>query len=292
MTAPVENLSKDEIGQIGAATNGIRTNVLAALDAHNRTRTRLADIVGEVSGSATQVAGASQQMASTSEESGRATGEIADAVGGIAHGAERQVQMVESARQSTEAMQDLAGKSEQIGQIVQTITGIAEQTNLLALNAAIEAPRAGEPGRGFAVVAEEVRKLAEEAQDAAQEISQLVGAIQGETSRTVDVVRQGAERTHDGASVVERTREAFLRIGGSVDDMAARVEQIAAVSNRIAVDAQSMQDSIGEVAPWPSSPRPRPRRPRRPPSRRRPRLSRSRPRRMTSPATPIASPSS
>ena len=65
---------------------------------------------------------------------------------------------------------DLGARSEQIGGIVETITGIAEQTNLLALNAAIEAARAGEQGRGFAVVAEEVRKLAEESQRAAASI--------------------------------------------------------------------------------------------------------------------------
>ena len=65
------------------------------------------------------------------------------------------------------AIRALGARSEQIGGIVETITGIAEQTNLLALNAAIEAARAGEQGRGFAVVAEEVRKLAEESQSAA-----------------------------------------------------------------------------------------------------------------------------
>ena len=77
----------------------------------------------------------------------------------------------DSSQEVTRAIGELAGKSEQIGAIVQTITGIAEQTNLLALNAAIEAARAGDQGRGFAVVADEVRKLAEESQHAAHEIS-------------------------------------------------------------------------------------------------------------------------
>ena len=79
--------------------------------------------------------------------------------------------LAESSAQVSEGIQALSVKSERIGGIVGTITGIAEQTNLLALNAAIEAARAGEQGRGFAVVAEEVRKLAEESQSAAAEIS-------------------------------------------------------------------------------------------------------------------------
>jgi len=301
VTQPIENPSKDELGQVAAAVNGVRDRFEAGIEAYNQTRANLSEIVGQVSGSAGQVSAASQQMASTSEESGRATGEIANAVGGITQGAERQVQAVAQAKRAadevgravtesadsaqqtaevahqarevaqqgvgaaekaTEAMRsvrdssatvsetirELASKSEQIGQIVQTITGIAEQTNLLALNAAIEAARAGEQGRGFAVVAEEVRKLAEDSQHAAQEISGLIGAIQSETSHAVEVVEDGAKRTQEGATIVEQTREAFLQIGSSVDDMTARIEQIAAVSEQIAASAQSMQESIAEVA--------------------------------------------
>ncbi|MBV9801742.1 MAG: MCP four helix bundle domain-containing protein [Solirubrobacterales bacterium] len=154
----------------------------------------------------------------------------------------------ESSAEVSDAIRALAEKSEQIGQIVQAITGIAEQTNLLALNAAIEAARAGEQGRGFAVVAEEVRKLAEESQHAAHEISGLIASIQSETGRAVEVVENGAQRTQDGAAVVEQTRAAFLRIGSAVEDMGDRIEQIAAVSQQIAASALLMQEGVGEIA--------------------------------------------
>ena len=196
VTKPIENPSKDELGQVADAVNGVRDRFEAGIDAYNQTRANLSEIVGQVSGSAGQVSAASQEMASTSEESGRATGEIANAVGGIAQGAERQVnavaeakraaeevaravneaaenasataevahqarevaqQGVGAAEQANEAMRsvrdssaavsgtirELASKSEQIGTIVQTITGIAEQTNLLAL----ERGDRGRPGR-------------------------------------------------------------------------------------------------------------------------------------------------
>ena len=154
----------------------------------------------------------------------------------------------ESSLRATEAIRELGAKSGQIEGIVATITGIAEQTNLLALNAAIEAARAGEQGRGFAVVAEEVRKLAEESQDAAGSISALIGEIQAETAKAVEVVEDGARQTQDGVATVEEAREAFLTLGASVQDMGTRVDEIAAAIQQIASSSQQVQSDMTEVA--------------------------------------------
>src|SRR5581483_2920187 len=154
----------------------------------------------------------------------------------------------DSSAEVTDAMRGLAAKSEQIGGIVETITGIAGQTNLLALNAAIEAARAGEQGRGFAVVAEEVRKLAEESQAAAASIAELVGEIQQDTGRTVEAVSASASRSSDGAAVVEQAREAFGLIAEHVSDIAARVQEIATSSAEIAAVAEETSSTTEQVS--------------------------------------------
>jgi methyl-accepting chemotaxis protein len=143
----------------------------------------------------------------------------------------------DSSREVTDAIQQLASDSEQIGVIVKTITGIAQQTNLLALNAAIEAARAGEQGRGFAVVAEEVRKLAEESQAAAAEISSLIGGIQSKTGQAVDAVEESTQRTTAGAGVVEETRDSFQRIDVAVCQITEEISQLAEGAGQMADSA-------------------------------------------------------
>ncbi|WP_210493470.1 HAMP domain-containing methyl-accepting chemotaxis protein [Patulibacter sp. SYSU D01012] len=202
-----------------------------------------------------------------------AMGETVEIVGRNGRSAEEAAHVAEEARERTErgveavqsadaamsavqansqetatAIAELAEKSQQIGQFVETITAISAQTNLLALNAAIEAARAGEQGRGFAVVAEEVRKLAEESNEAAETIAGLVEQIQRETSRAVEVVEDGVRRTEQGTEIVADARSAFEAIGAAVDDMGARITAIAAAGQEILASSERVSSDIGGVA--------------------------------------------
>ena len=173
------------------------------------------------------VAELAKQTASHASQVGTTVNQGIEGINVISQHMDRVEAMVST---SAEQVDTLGHRSEEIGQIVETIVNISGQTNLLALNAAIEAARAGEHGRGFAVVAEEIRKLAEDSQEAAQHIAELIGTIQEETKKAVDAMHHGNKGVRQGSEVVKEAMEEFSQVTGMVDSM---VDQMARVARHI-----------------------------------------------------------
>lgn len=134
--------------------------------------------------------------------------------------------IVEASNRAFSAIQKLKTSSNEIGNIVTTITSFADQTNLLSLNAAIEAARAGEAGRGFAVVAEEVRKLADGSVNAANKIAQLIQNIINDIGDAVSFVLKEKETAEKGITIVNNTgqvQKEILKAANQVEELMSKI---------------------------------------------------------------------
>jgi methyl-accepting chemotaxis protein len=193
--------------------------------------------IQQVAANADVVAESSDKTAAAAQNGGKSVEMAINQMGNIEKTVNHSAQVVEK----------LGERSKEIGQIVDTISGIAGQTNLLALNAAIEAARAGDQGRGFAVVAEEVRKLAEQAQDAAKQITTLIGEIQGDTEQAVIAMGNGTREVKVGTEVVNNAGEAFQEIMNSINLMLGQVKEISAAIQEMASGSQQILNGITAV---------------------------------------------
>jgi methyl-accepting chemotaxis protein len=141
----------------------------------------------------------------------------------------------------------LGQRSREIGHTVQVISEIAAQTNLLSLNASIEAARAGEHGKGFSIVATEVRKLAEQSEQSAKEISQIVSQIQSDTLQAVKSMIKGNLEVERGVNGVKETKETFDQIVKSIQVVSEQVHAISTVAEEISSSTLEVNDSVQEL---------------------------------------------
>lgn len=110
-----------------------------------------------------------------------------------------------------------------ISEATKLITSIAEETNLLSLNASIEAARAGEQGRGFGVVAAEIQKLAEQSNESAQRIEDIIRELLLDSEKAVETMYSVKEIIRAQSDHVEQTETAFSEL---TDDMSLSIEGI------------------------------------------------------------------
>ena len=279
LTEQVHITGGDEFAQIASEYNTMLKNVRTLIKTLQSNAQQVAAASEELTASAEQSAQVTQQIAQSitdvsqftadqmtdMDKASAVAGDVAasseTAAGVIGQTMDKTKQAVQRANEgntiveaTVAEMQQIAGtvtdsaaviarlgeRSKEIGDIVETISGIAGQTNLLALNAAIEAARAGEHGKGFSVVAEEVRKLAEQSEEATQHISTLIRSIQDETEKAVVTMDQGTKE-------VERGRESVGSAGKAFGEIRRVVADVEESSNTVTERIQGLQQNIRNI---------------------------------------------
>ncbi len=253
---------KDEIGDMARALMAMRnkfSEVIAgvAVGAEN------------VAAASIMASTASQQLTEGSNEQASSVEEISSTMEEISANVQ---QNTENALLTKQLSQNVTTALVQVGEVgqksltsiqlinekIQVINEIAQETNILALNAAVESARAGEHGRGFAVVATEVRKLAENSRQAADEIialtedslqltekaSALLSNVVEDMSQTNAMVQEIAASSAEQSNGVLQVNTAIQELNHHTQQNAASSEELAGSSEELAGQSEQLKEMV------------------------------------------------
>lgn len=286
-TVKMEYSHHDEFGQLAEAFNSTMSNLRKVLDKINvevenfsTASVSLANVtteakmaVGSIAQSTVEIAEGSQEIGKMAQEVAsnsnnvfelvQTTGtkiknidqnvaeihKVADAGRSSMQGATLAITKIASHTKNNVGLVEKLGiKSNQVRDILTMIESITNQTNLLALNAAIEAARAGEQGRGFAVVAAEVRKLAEQSQEASQEIGAIIDEMLVDVDRVVEAFRRTSAEMDESSVAVTEANHRFDEITRCVVPARDGIRDVAGMSTAQTDFALQLKESIYHVA--------------------------------------------
>lgn len=284
---PVKVKNKDELGLLAKDVNQMSENLRSVIQQVSYTSEQVAASADELTASADQTNSTAKQvtisieelaknaetLTNNADETSHTVNEMAIGVQKVADstiavaasaletsrqakiGNENIVEVINqmksiqsSSNKTNTVIKELSNRSNQIGHIIEIISGIAKQTNLLALNASIEAARAGGHGRGFAVVADEVKQLAEQSRESAEQISELIQAIQNDTNQVVEMMKNEIDEAEEGMRLVEETGKSFHSILQSIESVTTEIEDVSAISEEMSAAVEEVNASVAEIA--------------------------------------------
>ncbi|ELZ28813.1 transducer protein htr32 [Halosimplex carlsbadense 2-9-1] len=211
---------------------------------------RVSSEMNNLSATVEEVASTARTVAQLSED----TAEVGRGGESTAEQASAEMERIRAEMSSVvESVEQLDEQMARIDEIVELISDIADQTNILALNANIEAARVGgtdgtDAGDGFAVVADEVKQLAEETQESASDISDLIEDVQGHTSTTVERIRSTEREIEETTESVENAVDAFVDVVGNVEETDEGVQEITRAVDDQAASTEEVLSTITEVS--------------------------------------------
>ncbi len=256
------------------ANTAFQGQLKALCDSVNSTVAKLSEVVKGVNDNANSLSSAAQQVSSTAQSLSQGASEQAASVEETSASVEQMASSVQQNAENAKVTEGMSGKASKeateggqavrdtvlamktIADKISIVDDIAYQTNLLALNAAIEAARAGEHGKGFAVVADEVRKLAERSQEAAQEIGEvaknsvalaeragtLLDTIVPSISKASDLVQEIASASNEQSSGIGQINTAIMQLSQLTQENSAASEELAATAEEMSGQAEQLQD--------------------------------------------------
>ena len=266
----------DEAGQVLRALAQVSERLGAMMGQVQRAANEIETASGEIAAANGDLSHRTETTARTLQQTASTVDELAQQTAGNSANAEQACRLASDAADVARrggtvvndvvaSMQRINADAQRIRDIIGVIDGIAFQTNILALNAAVEAARAGEQGRGFAVVAQEVRALAGRSAASAKEIRSLISAsVEQVESGTVKVnsasesmaqvvhavhevlrlVSEMAQAGADQARGVAEVNEAVAGMDRSTQQNAAMVEQAAAATQSLKMQAEGLMRSL------------------------------------------------
>ncbi len=207
--------------------------------------------VNQVTSSVADIAQTSQITAIDAQEICSLVGEInsmAIESGDFALNTKHEMEKIESISSNNMRINEKLGdKAEEIGKIIDTIKSITNQTNLLALNAAIEAASAGEHGKGFGVVADEIRKLAENNNQSAKTIEELIKSIHDMIEDTISSTAEVGDNIKQGSKMVENVFVQLKKIIDGIELINNRIQNIAAISEEQSASTQELSATMESI---------------------------------------------